>query len=92
MRCRVAHGESLGLQESQPTLTVSIAKIDLAKNVIVADLGAILSSANVDHNAPNTSPGCMSFPKDGDCPAVMSSRWGSSTMVLPPPLARGFLA
>jgi uncharacterized repeat protein (TIGR04052 family) len=54
-------------------VTVSIAKFDLAKNVVVADLGAILSSANVDHNTPNTSPGCMSFPKDGDCPAVMSA-------------------
>ena len=54
-------------------VTVTFDKFDLAKNVIVADLGAILSGANVDHNTPNTSPGCMSFPKDADCPAVMSA-------------------
>ena len=54
-------------------VTVTFDKFDPAKNVIVADLGAILSGANVDHNTPNTSPGCMSFPKDADCPAVMGA-------------------
>jgi uncharacterized repeat protein (TIGR04052 family) len=54
-------------------VSVTFNKFDLGKNVIVADLGAILRSANVDHNTPNTSPGCMSFPKDADCPAVMGA-------------------
>ena len=54
-------------------VSVTFNKFDLGKNVIVADLGAILRGANVDHNTPNTSPGCMSFPKDADCPAVMSA-------------------
>ncbi len=54
-------------------VTVTFTKFDIAKNVIIADLGAILVGANVDHNTPNTSPGCMSFPKDPDCPAVMSA-------------------
>jgi hypothetical protein len=52
---------------------VTFDNFDPARNVIVADLGAILSGVNVDHNAPNTSPGCMSFPKDADCPAVMKA-------------------
>jgi uncharacterized repeat protein (TIGR04052 family) len=54
-------------------VTVTFDKFDPARNVIVADLGAILGGANVDYNTPNTSPGCMSFPKDADCPAVMSA-------------------
>jgi uncharacterized repeat protein (TIGR04052 family) len=54
-------------------VTVSFDKFDVERNVIVADLGALLTSANVDHNTPNTSPGCMSFPKDPDCPAVMNA-------------------
>jgi uncharacterized repeat protein (TIGR04052 family) len=54
-------------------VSVTFNRFDLGKNVIVADLGAILRGANVDHNTPNTSPGCMSFPKDADCPAVMGA-------------------
>lgn len=54
-------------------VTVTFTKFDLGKNTIVADLGAILVGANVDHNTPDTSPGCMSFPKDPDCPAVMNA-------------------
>jgi len=54
-------------------VTVTFAKFDIAKNIVVTDLGAILAGANVDHNTPDTSPGCMSFPKDPDCPAVMSA-------------------
>lgn len=54
-------------------VTVTFDKFDLGKNVVVADLGAILAGANVDHNTPDTSPGCMSFPKDADCPAVMGA-------------------
>jgi hypothetical protein len=54
-------------------VTVTFDKFDPGKNVIVADLGALLAGANVDHNTPDTSPGCMSFPKDADCPAVMGA-------------------
>jgi uncharacterized repeat protein (TIGR04052 family) len=54
-------------------VTVMFNKFDPGKNVIVADLGALLTGANVDHNTPDTSPGCMSFPKDADCPAVMGA-------------------
>jgi hypothetical protein len=32
-----------------------------------------LAGANVDVNAPKTSPGCMSFPNDPDCPAIMNT-------------------
>ena len=52
-------------------VVVRFDKFDLAKGQIVADMGAVLSQANVDINAKDTSPGCMSFPKDADCPPVM---------------------
>lgn len=54
-------------------VAVTFDKFDLGKNVVAADLGAVLAGANVDHNTPNTSPGCMSFPKDADCPSVMGA-------------------
>jgi uncharacterized repeat protein (TIGR04052 family) len=54
-------------------LTVTFDKFDLSKQIVVADIGAVLARANVDINAPGTSPGCMSFLKDADCPPVMSA-------------------
>ena len=54
-------------------MTVRFDDFDLAKGVVVADMGAVLSQANVDVNAQGTSPGCMSFPKDADCPPVMGA-------------------
>lgn len=54
-------------------LTVTFDKFDISKQVVVADIGAVLAGANVDVNAPGTSPGCMSFLKDADCPPVMSA-------------------
>jgi uncharacterized repeat protein (TIGR04052 family) len=65
--------ESSSACKNPNRVTVAFDKFDFGKNVIVADLGAILSGVNVDYNTPNTSPGCMSFPKDPDCPAVMGS-------------------
>jgi hypothetical protein len=40
---------------------------------VVIDMGAALAQANVDVNAQGTSPGCMSFPKDADCPPIMGA-------------------
>jgi uncharacterized repeat protein (TIGR04052 family) len=54
-------------------VTVRLNQFDLAKNTVVVDMGAVLAQANVDVNAKGTSPGCMSFPKDGDCPPVMNA-------------------
>jgi hypothetical protein len=36
-------------------------------------MGRVLSKSNVDVNATGTSPGCMSFPNDPDCPAIMGA-------------------
>jgi len=54
-------------------VTVAFDRFDAARQVIVADIGAVLADANVDVNAPNTSPGCMSFLNDADCPPVMAA-------------------
>lgn len=54
-------------------MTVRLSQFDPAKNTVVVDMGAVLAQANVDVNAKGTSPGCMSFPKDGDCPPVMNA-------------------
>ena len=54
-------------------VTVHFERFDAASQTIVADIGAVLAGANVDVNAPNTSPGCMSFPNDADCPPVMGA-------------------
>lgn len=54
-------------------VTVAFNRFDLAQHTIVADIGRVLAAANVDVNAPKTSPGCMSFPGDADCPPVMDA-------------------
>jgi hypothetical protein len=50
-----------------------LADFDVKKNLVVVDIGRVLAGANVDVNAPKTSPGCMSFPNDPDCPAIMNT-------------------
>ncbi|MEQ1535969.1 MAG: MbnP family copper-binding protein [Burkholderiaceae bacterium] len=54
-------------------IMINFDKFDLANGVIVADMGTVLAKANVDVNATGTSPGCMSFLKDADCPPVMGA-------------------
>jgi uncharacterized repeat protein (TIGR04052 family) len=52
-------------------LTVTFDRFDPARQTVVVDIGRVLAGANLDVNAPNTAPGCMSFLKDADCPPVM---------------------
>ena len=54
-------------------ITVQFDNFDAATQTVVADIGRVLAGANVDVNAPGSSPGCMSFPKDADCPPVMGA-------------------
>ena len=42
-------------------------------DTVVIDPAPVLAGANVDVNAPESAPGCMSFPKDADCAPVMSA-------------------
>jgi hypothetical protein len=52
---------------------VAFDRFDPSRQTVVADIGTVLAGANVDINTPNTSPGCMSFPGDADCPPVMGA-------------------
>ena len=54
-------------------VSVEFKDFDVTRHRVVLDIGRVLAGANVDVNAPNTSPGCMSFPKDADCPPVMGA-------------------
>lgn len=54
-------------------VAVAFDRFDVATQTIVADIGTLLAGANVDVNAANSAPGCMSFPGDADCPPVMSA-------------------
>ncbi len=54
-------------------VTVRFDSFDPAKDVVIADIGAVLANANVDVNTPKTAVGCMSFPSDPDCPSIMKA-------------------
>ena len=51
--------------------TIEFADFDPARQVVVADLRALLEGVNVDVNQPKTPAGCMSSPNDGDCDPLM---------------------
>lgn len=61
-----------GCQNSN-RMEIRLSDFNLANNVVVIDMGRVLAKSNVDINTAGTSPGCMSFPKDADCPAVMEA-------------------
>lgn len=54
------------------TLSLKVDGFDPAKNVLVVDPAPVVADADLTVNAPETSPGCMSFPDDGDCMTVMA--------------------
>jgi len=54
-------------------VAVTFDQFDPAKHVIIADLGALVRDTDLDVNAPDSAPGCMSGVDDADCPAMMSA-------------------
>ena len=50
---------------------IELVNFDPDKDVVVADLKALLEGVNVDVNQPETPAGCMSTPTDGDCNPLM---------------------
>lgn len=54
-------------------VTVEFDNFDTDKNTVVADVAALLSDTNVDVNAPDTAPGCMSGTNDTDCVHVFKA-------------------
>jgi len=43
------------------------------KDIVIADLSALLKDTNVDINQPKTSEGCMSSPDDSDCAGIFAN-------------------
>ncbi|MCZ8202996.1 MbnP family copper-binding protein [Gemmatimonas sp.] len=52
---------------------VALAGFDPSRDVIVADLGALLARSDVRRNQPQTALGCMSAPGDSDCGGLFAS-------------------
>ena len=52
---------------------VILSDFDPEKNVIVADLAALLSQTNLAENHEDTAIGCMSSPADSDCAGIMQN-------------------
>ncbi|PUB14884.1 MbnP family copper-binding protein [Yoonia sediminilitoris] len=53
-------------------IEVAFDSFDPAANTIIIDPAAVVAEADLRHNTPETSPGCMSFPGDADCTTVMT--------------------
>ena len=52
---------------------VALTGFDPDKDVVVADLAALLKDANIDQNQPETMSGCMSDPEDSDCAPIFAN-------------------
>ncbi|MEZ5796773.1 MAG: metallo-mystery pair system four-Cys motif protein [Paracoccaceae bacterium] len=52
-------------------MAIRLDGFDLSANTVVIDPAPVLAEADLTVNAPETSPGCMSFLKDADCMTVM---------------------
>ncbi len=50
---------------------VEFANFDPARDIVIADLGAVLEGVDVDTNQSESPAGCMSTPNDGDCNPLM---------------------
>lgn len=53
--------------------TVSLSNFNPDHGAVVADLKALLSQNDIDSNAADTDPGCMSSPLDADCGPLFNS-------------------
>lgn len=54
-------------------LTITFENFDPVKNTVVADAAALLADTNVDINAQDTAPGCMSGTTDADCVEIFQA-------------------
>jgi uncharacterized repeat protein (TIGR04052 family) len=52
---------------------VEIAGFDPSRDVVIADLAALLKDSNVDVNQEHTAAGCMSGPEDSDCAPLFAN-------------------
>jgi uncharacterized repeat protein (TIGR04052 family) len=61
-------------QCSQPNRPqIEITGFDASRDVVIADLAALLKDSNVDGKQPDTPAGCMSGPNDADCAPLFTN-------------------
>ena len=53
------------------TMQVTLDGFDPAAHTVVIDPAPVIAGADLTSNAPDTSPGCMSFTNDPDCDTVL---------------------
>lgn len=54
-------------------VTMRFDNVDLARDVIVADVAALYRESNLEDNQPQTAAGCMSGPSDRDCGPIFKA-------------------
>lgn len=52
--------------------TYRLETFDPKSSTVILDIGALLKETDITVNAPKTASGCMSFPGDADCTAIMN--------------------
>lgn len=52
-------------------LVVELRGFDPRREAVVVDPAPVLAGADLSRNTPNTPPGCMSFPNDPECRALL---------------------
>jgi uncharacterized repeat protein (TIGR04052 family) len=52
---------------------IEITGFDTSRDVVIADLAALLKDSNVDSNQEHTAAGCMSDPNDSDCAPLFAN-------------------
>lgn len=70
---RGATGPGLPTCSNANRAEIVLPRFDSASNVVLVDLKALLKDTDVDHNQPQTAPGCMSEPFDKDCAGIMAN-------------------
>jgi uncharacterized repeat protein (TIGR04052 family) len=72
--CTVPEGAKSPTVCAQPNRAhVALGNFDPSRDVIVADLAALLAASDVRSNQPQTALGCMSAPTDVDCGGLFAS-------------------
>ncbi len=54
-------------------ITVQFDRFDPSRDLVVADIAAMLADTDVGHNTPNTAPGCMAGQDDPDCKGIFAA-------------------
>ncbi|NJK61634.1 MAG: metallo-mystery pair system four-Cys motif protein [Synechococcaceae cyanobacterium SM2_3_1] len=52
---------------------IRLDNFNLAQDVVIADLAALVVDSDLSSNAPDTALGCMSGPEDGDCVGILAN-------------------